>query len=136
MKLTRDELVCDCAGARVMIVEDMAMVAAEIRVALERAGCEVVGPYWSRDDALAALEADPHPRLDAAFLDINLAGEECYDIARVLEERHIPFAFLTGYMREFLPKQYGSFPMLEKPFTRADLNAILRQLLQNAHHSN
>jgi DNA-binding response OmpR family regulator len=34
--------------------------------------------------------------LDAAILDINLGGQDCYVVANTLQQRGVPFAFATG----------------------------------------
>ena len=121
------------SGPRILVVEDMALVANEIERQLRMAGYRVVGPFDSVDTALAAL-GKPETVVDAALLDINLAGMPCYPVADVLIERQIPMCFLTGYLRDYLPDDYSDLPFLEKPFSRDDLRNMLRQLLHPAQH--
>ena len=35
--------------------------------------------------------------IDLALLDVNVAGEKVFPVAYALEERGIPFLFVTGY---------------------------------------
>ena len=59
-------------GLRILIVEDVLLVADLIRDQLESFGCTVIGPTARVDSALRLLETTP---LDGALLDVNLAGE-------------------------------------------------------------
>jgi len=70
---------------------------------LQDEGCTVVGQAQSLERAklLAAVE-----ECDAALVDGNLAGRPVDDIARALRNRRIPFAFVTGYGREALPRGF------------------------------
>ncbi|MBW8754134.1 MAG: response regulator [Sphingomonadales bacterium] len=82
-------------GKRVLIVEDEALVALELRFAFEDEGAEVLGPAQS---LMKALEAVTHEReIDLALLDVDLAGENVYPVAELLRQRSVPFAFHTGH---------------------------------------
>ena len=64
-----------------------------------------------------ALELARHQDLDGAVLDINLAGVNSFAVAWRLEERHVPFAFITAYPRSYLPRSghLRSVPLIAKP---------------------
>src|SRR5262249_55134475 len=81
-------------GNHVLVVEDEALVAMVVTDALMELGYEVVGPFGRPSDALAAIKSGP---IDAAVLDINLAGTMVYPVADELVARGIPFVFVTGY---------------------------------------
>ncbi|RYD46101.1 MAG: response regulator, partial [Sphingomonadales bacterium] len=81
------------AGLRVLIVEDEPVVAMCLEDILEELGCVTVGPANRLSEGLALAEGP----LDAAILDINLAGERSNAIAQRLHDRSIPFAFASGY---------------------------------------
>lgn len=119
--------------ATIMVVEDMALVANEIDRQLKMAGYRVLGPYDSVDNAMAAVEGEA---FDAALLDVNLAGAPCYPIADLLRSKGIPFCFLTGYLKDYLPEEYAELPYLEKPFGREELRAAIERLLHQAPHAN
>jgi len=59
------------AGLRVLVVEDELLVALMVEDALTDQDCVVVGPCSRVREALQAVET---ANLDAAVLDINIAG--------------------------------------------------------------
>ena len=103
-----------CAGLRILLVEDEAMVAMIIEDTLNDLGCEIVGPMPSIAKALAAVKSEDH--IDGAFLDVNLRGELVYPVAEALAARSIPFAFVTGYGEKGIDARYRGAPVLTKPF--------------------
>ena len=104
----------DLRGARILVVEDSCLVADMIADHLNECGCAVVGPATRLDAALLLAGSE---RLDGALLDVNLAGEESFPVARMLQARRIRFAFLTGYSDITLPDEFAGVPCLTKPFT-------------------
>jgi DNA-binding response OmpR family regulator len=98
---------------RVLVVEDQFLVADELTETLRDWGCEVFGPAIN---VAAALEIIETHTLDAAILDINLGNELSFPIAAVLEQRDVPFIFLTGYPRDgVFPSAHAAVPRLKKP---------------------
>ena len=112
------------AGRRILIVEDEFLVAMEISEALQLAGCIIVGQVGSINDALRVLGSEA--RLDAAVLDINLAGQPVFPVADALQRREIPFVFATGYSAAVIPAEYAEAPRCEKPVNEAMLLRILQ----------
>jgi CheY-like chemotaxis protein len=110
-------------GLRILLVEDTALVASEFKRVLAREGCELVAHCDSLSAALdAARSQNP---LSGALLDVNLRGELVYPAAEILAERGVPLIFLTGYSGEFLPVRFAACPILEKPFSAADLRKAM-----------
>lgn len=103
----------DLQGLRILVVEDMLLVAEVIEEELRERGCEVVGPVARLEQGLALAMGS---ELDGALLDVNLAGERCFPIADELMKRSIPYAFLTGYGEGGIPPAYQQAPRLVKPF--------------------
>lgn len=68
-------------------------------------------------------------RIDAAILDINLAGTSVFPAADALRERGIPFMFVSGYGAEGLPAEYRQRPVLQKPYGIEQLQQALTALL-------
>jgi len=109
-------------GLRILVAEDALMIADLIAEGLEAEGCRVVGPVPRVEEGVALAE---HEQLDGALLDIDLHGEVSYPIAAVLVERHVPFAFLTGFTEKVLPAAYHDVPRLAKPFFFLDLLTLI-----------
>ncbi|WP_395331783.1 response regulator [Novosphingobium sp. BL-8H] len=114
------------AGRRVLIVEDEAIVAILLEDIVEEIGCTIVGPVSKVVHAVAALENE---RVDAAILDVNLAGEWSYPIADALAARGIPYVFVTGYGEAGIDAAYRSQLVVQKPFTRLSLESALERLI-------
>lgn len=70
--------------------------------------------------------------IDAAVLDVNLNGEMSYPIADALAARGVPFVFVTGYDKDRMLDGYRTFPVLQKPFHRAELSDTLAKLLASS----
>lgn len=113
----------ELSGARVLVVEDEAMVSMLVEEFLEELGCEVTGIASRLDDA---LEKAGSLTLDLALLDVNLAGRLSYPVAELLLARGIPVVFVTGYGAAALPEALHGVPVLSKPFRRNQLAAALQ----------
>ena len=110
------------AAKRILVVEDEFLIALDIAGALEQGGLVVIGPLASISDALEALKQEA---VDGALLDANLGGQPVGSIADALLARKVPFAFVSGYGRDELPPQHRGAPLVRKPFTGADLLAVV-----------
>lgn len=110
-------------GCRMLVVEDDYLIASTLVRALEDHGVEVVGPAASVQEALELMAAEA--RLDAAVLDINLAGDRVYRVADALLARNVPFAFATGYDDWIIPEAYSGVPRMEKPVDTHDMVRVL-----------
>lgn len=114
------------AGRRVLIVEDEPIIAMTLEDMLVDLGCEVVGPASNLVDAQALAES---AAIDAAMLDININSGRSYVVADELRRRSVPFAFATGYGEEGIEARGRDAPVLQKPYRRAQVEAVLHQLL-------
>jgi DNA-binding NtrC family response regulator len=113
-------------GKRVLVVDDELLVALLVEDMLAEAGCVVVGPFARVADALAAARVEP---IDIALLDVNVSGEKVFPVAHVLEERGIPFLFLTGYGQAALPGDRPDWEACAKPFSSERLAENLARKL-------
>ena len=115
------------SGRRVLVVEDESLVAMLLETLLEDMGCTPVGPASNVDEgeAIARDTVD----LDAALLDVNLAGRQVFPVAAVLKARGVPFVFSTGYGESGLPDEWRGTPTIQKPFTEAAVRDALMQAL-------
>lgn len=111
---------------RVLVVEDESLVAMLLETMLEDMGCVTVGPAATVDEGVAmAGEAG----LDAALLDVNVAGRPVFPVAEALEKRGVPLVFSTGYGEAGLPEQWRGRPTVQKPFTEAVIRDALMKAL-------
>jgi len=102
---------------RVLVVEDEALVAMLLEDGLCDAGAKVIGPAASVQEALRLIEvASGDGGLDAAVLDLNLAGEKVAPVADRLAALGVPFVFSTGYGEACDRSGYPAVPVLAKPF--------------------
>jgi DNA-binding response OmpR family regulator len=90
---------------------------------------DVVGPFGSVREALAAIEHEP---VDAGILDINLGGEMAYPIARTLQARKVPFVFMTGYGAETVAVPFPDARVFQKPLEREMLRQLFVAHARNA----
>lgn len=119
---------------RILVVEDEALIAEEIRERLTSMGGNVVGMADSGADALemAALQSP-----DIALMDIRLKGDrDGIETAAELYEKHqIPSIFLTAYSDKTTIDRVvslGQFGYLTKPFRDNDLATTIS--LAHQHH--
>lgn len=112
-------------GRCVLIVEDEMCLALLLEDILVHAGYRVL----MAARLPKALELVGSKRIDAAILDINLAGTSVFPAADALRERDIPFMFVSGYGAEGLPAEYRQRPVLQKPYGVQQLQQALTALL-------
>ena len=114
-------------GRRVLVVEDESLVAMLLETILEDMGCSPVGPVATVDEGLALVAAETS--LDAALLDVNVAGREVFPIAEALKARGVPFIFSTGYGEGGLPDAWRGQATVQKPFTESAIrDALLKAM--------
>lgn len=119
-------------GKRVLVVEDEFLIAMLIEEMLDDAGCVVVGPFARVADALTAARTET---VDVALLDVNVAGEPVFPVAYQLEERGVPFLFVTGYGQIVLPKERPDWEAQPKPFRAAQLTSHLARKLRGGRQA-
>lgn len=119
------------AKKRMLVVEDEPLVAMDVEESLTAAGYEVVGPAGNLEHAKRLIG---EAAFDAALLDVNLSGHPVDELAAALTQKGIPFAFVTGYGREALPRGFAQAVMLSKPFSRNQLHHTAEVLLRRPDH--
>ena len=115
------------SGRRVLIVEDESLVAMLLETILVDMECIPVGPASNIDDG--EILARDTENLDAALLDVNVAGRQVFPVAEVLKARGVPFVFSTGYGEGGLPEEWRGQPTLQKPFTEAAIRDALMKAM-------
>ena len=107
---------------RILIVEDNDFLAVDLELTLGSHG------YATRvaPNVGMALKDVAELELDAALLDVSLfEGEPVFAVADALAIARIPFVFLTGRSRRYLPERFRSVPLLSKPYQLLELLAAL-----------
>ena len=112
-------------GKRILLIEDEPLVSMDMESSLTAAGCEVIGPAGTIEDAKLLVEDADY---DAALVDANLAGYPVDELATALTQKNCPFAFVTGYGREALPSGFREAVMLGKPFSQDQLLTVVEML--------
>jgi DNA-binding response OmpR family regulator len=80
-------------GACILVVDDEIMIGLDIEATFREAGAEVIGPCTTLSEAVKMASAMP---LQAAVLDVRLGRKSTGPVARVLNDRGIPFLFYSG----------------------------------------
>ncbi len=113
------------AGAKVLIVEDEALVALELALALRDLGCIVLGPAADSTQARALLQQRP----DVVLLDLGLQDGFALALVEVLAATGTPYVLATAYDREQLEPALRHVPRLDKPYDRKALRRALLRVL-------
>jgi DNA-binding response OmpR family regulator len=109
----------------VLLVEDEMCLAMMLQDLLEDAGYRVI----KAARVAGAMKLAEDESIDAAILDVNLAGKEVFPVADELRRRGVPFMFASGYGERGLPGAFRDTPILQKPYDPAALEAMLSSVL-------
>jgi len=117
--------------AKIIIVEDEAIIADEIEMMLEMMGHEVIDNIQNGDKALDAFSSK---KPDIALLDITIKGSlNGIDLAKIIREKyHFPFVYLTSHSdKSTLAEVKTTFPYgyIVKPFTQQNLMTTIELAL-------
>jgi CheY-like chemotaxis protein len=107
---------------RVFLVEDEALILMMTAEMVETLGHEVVAEASSIEKAVGPAK---DARFDIAILDVNLAGARIDPIAKIIDERGLPFVFVSGYAGSALPEPFADRPHVQKPFLTQRLQEAL-----------
>jgi signal transduction histidine kinase len=131
--------------ARILIVEDEAVVALDLKMRLSRLGYGITGTAAFGTQAIDLAAADPP---DLILMDINIKGEinGIETARRIILQRSVPIVFLTAHAdQETLAQAKAANPYgyLVKPFEEKSLQTTIemavykhrmeRQLQQEEH---
>lgn len=109
----------------VLLVEDELLIATSLEIMLETNGYRVLGPVATVKDAMALLE---NTRPDMALLDYRLASTTTEPLLPVLAQLGVPVCVLSGYSHQQLPVAYHECAMLNKPFGKSAMLAMLKAM--------
>ncbi|MBL4701543.1 MAG: response regulator [Phycisphaeraceae bacterium] len=113
---------------KVLLVEDSYAVAQSFIFLMEDHGWHIVGPAPTITQSIELIEQHP---IDVAVLDINLQGSVITPVADLLQNKSIPFVYLTGYANidDILPDHLKQHPILLKPIDVESLIQTIKQLV-------
>jgi CheY-like chemotaxis protein len=106
--------------ARVLVVEDNALIAWDLLEIIEGAGHVVVGAVATVTEARALLE-----RCDAVLLDVDVRDGTTFDLAMSLARSGRRFMFVTGSLPQDVPPALLAATFLQKPYREADIRRWL-----------
>jgi CheY-like chemotaxis protein len=89
------------AVARVLIIEDEAIIAMDLQQLVESAGHEVVGIAASESEAVALAERE-RPSLVLADVNLGHGGDGATAVERILARHEAPVIFVTAYPERLL----------------------------------
>jgi len=113
---------------RVLIIEDNPLIAEMICEIVTAFGYVVCG---TANDIQSAHKKLCGTNFDIVLLDIGLDREQkCPELADVLHDMKVPFAFVTGYGHA-LDVRHERVPLLRKPFTEEQLCGVLERLVED-----
>lgn len=115
---------------RVLVAEDNFLLAMDMTLELRSSGAEVLGPFASLQDALAAAREEGPT---CAVLDVDLLDGDVFPLADELRRRGVPFMFATGRDVAGLPCRFRAAPFLRKPINARGLFDELAALSAGAN---
>ena len=109
-------------GQRILVAEDESFIALDIERMLQSFGCEVVGPVSSVQEV---LQYAVNGGFDGALLDVNLRGQQIFEILPKLETLGLRLIITSGYNDVTLfPAAFRRVPRIAKPFDERELRRI------------
>ena len=116
-------------GGSVFLVEDEVMIRMMVADMLEELGFSIAAEAGDINEAMRLAQCT---EFDLAILDVNVNGKVISPVASVIEARHRPFIFATGYGAQGLPEEYRNRPALQKPFQMETLAKGIASTLKGA----
>ena len=113
-------------AARLVIIEDEALIAEALQSDLVEAGFEIAGVAARIESALKLID---EAAFDAAIVDANLAGVNAAPVGAALAARNVPFVVLSGYTRAQVERSFSGGVFVSKPYRIGQLIDQLNSIL-------
>ena len=116
-------------AGNVLVVEDNMIIALDAE--------ELFGDICDGEVCLASSVPQALGTMDSqdfafAFLDVNLGSETSEPVAQALQQRGVPFAFVTGYGETaMILERFEGTPVLRKPYDKAGILDTLAELVKD-----
>ena len=116
-------------GFRILVTEDDYFIAKSVARTLAKTGAVVVGPL--------STDMDVHRHIaqcdfNLAVLNVRLRDASFFRTADWLQACGIPFIFMSGYDREFIPERFSAVPRCLKPHHEDELVDLIAARMTDA----
>lgn len=108
----------------VLIVEDEPLIAMAMQMLVEDEGWTVLGPFASVQQAKSAIEAGA--AFDVALLDCWLGKQAIWEVADLVADKRVPFAFTSGRSEREIEPRFAGRPVFVKPVDEAQVRNFLK----------
>ena len=112
----------------VFLVEDEVMIRMMVADMLEELGHSIAGEAGEISQAIRLAQSTD---FELAILDVNVNGKVITPVAELINARHRPFIFATGYGSSGLPEEYRDRPALQKPFQLETLAQMITSAMKS-----
>jgi DNA-binding LytR/AlgR family response regulator len=109
---------------RILIVEDEILIA----LVLEGMIADIVSATVVIEASVASTMKILNEAIDFAFLDIDVTNGKTFEIAKILDRKHVPFVFVSGSRQADLPLELQCAPFITKPFYAAQIEHALQAI--------
>jgi len=109
-------------GRRVLLVEEVAVIADDLALTLQSFGCRVVGPVPNERQAVHAI--DRH-EVEAGVIDQHIGRLACTHLINRLGACAIPFVYTSGFIEGVDLHGFPPGPVLYKPVDPMELRREL-----------
>jgi DNA-binding response OmpR family regulator len=114
------------ARPHVLIVEDAPLLGFDLEFILAEQGCAVVGPAG---ELQAAVDLVRTRKIDIALVDYVVGEISAAPLAKLLDEKAIPYALCTADRSHKVSLDFPNTPILQKPFQVEDVSNVIDALL-------
>ncbi len=109
---------------RILVAEDESILAFELEA--ERLGYTVVGPVSRVEEVVRHAVAG---ECDGALLDVNLRGQQIFEVLPKLQALGLPLIIASGYQDTSLfPLIFRTLPRIAKPVDESELRHVCEQV--------
>jgi len=116
-------------GAKILVVEDEAIISADLESTIASLGHDVVGVI---DSGLGAISLAKSLLPDIIFMDIhlrgNLDGIETASLIDGILEKEIAFVFLSASPKEYYGQNWnGKHVWIQKPYSHHEIEEAIKR---------
>lgn len=113
---------------RILIVEDDFLTAFDLQCIVEDCGHEILDVCGTLSEARRHLAS----QIDFAFLDVDLPDGKSFELATRLDERNVPFTFVSASRPSEFPSHLRTAAFIAKPYRHEAIRASLTALRATA----